>query len=173
LGDAEPDGAGGDGARRPRDACHRQSAVRADPRYDYVDTTIRIAPRGGKRSQLDFVLGDLSDAIGAGNLEVFLCKSYQKCATFGFGRVAAGDLTLLSMRDNLAYAPARYEARLVVHILNILQHANRHELILITAAAANARFVDRFCWPVDGNQASGRSYVDDNPPLWPRTILVE
>jgi len=74
-----------------------------------LDTTIQTAPRPGGRSQLDVVLGGLRDAIGTGKLEVFLCKSFQKYATFGFGKVAAGDLTMLSKKDDLASASARYE----------------------------------------------------------------
>ena len=149
-----------------------------DPPFALIlDTTIQIPPRGKKPSQLDVVLDGLSDAIGTGALEVFLCKSFQKYATLGFGKVAAGDLTLLSMKGNPASARARYEvfhqefaldlnrhdeAQLLLHML---KHAHRHELTLIAAAAANSRFVDRFCWPIFGDQVLGTSYVDGIPLL--------
>jgi hypothetical protein len=154
-----------------------------DPPFALIlDTTIQTAPQGEERSQLDVVLGKLSEAIGTGKLEVFLCKSLQKYATFGFGKVAAGDLTLLTMKGNLASAATRYEvlwdeyvldlsrhdeAQLVVHIL---KHAHRHELALIAAAAVNAEFVDRFCWPLGKNQVLGSSYVAGIPLLLRATV---
>lgn len=142
-----------------------------------IDTTIQTAPGLDAPSELDVVLGGLADAIATGELEVFLCKSFQKYATFGFGKVAAGDLTLLSQKDGLASASARVEvlreefaldltrhdeAQLVIHML---RHGHQHELALIAAAAANARFVDTFCWPTGGVQALGSSYVDGIPLL--------
>jgi hypothetical protein len=154
-----------------------------DPPFALIlDTTIQTAAGAGERSQLDVVLGALSGAIAAGGLEVFLCKSLQKYATFGFGKVAAGDLTLLSKKGNRASAATCYEvlreefaldltrhdeAQLVVHIL---KHAHRHELALIAVAAAGTRFVDRFCWPVDGKEAFGTPYVDGIPLLLRATV---
>jgi hypothetical protein len=65
-----------------------------DPPFALIlDTNVQRVPWGNKPSQLDTVLGGLSDAIGTGGLAVFLCRSYQNYATFGFGKAAAGDLT--------------------------------------------------------------------------------
>ncbi|GII62596.1 hypothetical protein Skr01_26810 [Sphaerisporangium krabiense] len=142
-----------------------------------LDSTIEVAlkPRDG-RTQLDVVLGGLKEAIAGGGLEVFLCKSFQKYASFGTGKVAAGDLTMLSMTGNLASAFARSEAllqdlaldlarldeaQLVVHML---KHGHRDELALMRSASANAKFVDEFCWPIDReDRRQGSSYVDGIP----------
>ncbi|MFC7383976.1 hypothetical protein [Sphaerisporangium rhizosphaerae] len=144
-----------------------------------LDTTIQLTPSStGGRSQLDVVLGGLKEDIADGRLEVFLCKSFQKYASFGTGKVAAGDLTMLSMKGNLASAFARAEAllqdldldltgndeaQLVIHML---RHGHRDELALVHHAAGNAKFVDEFCWPIDPkNRKLGSSYVEGIPLL--------
>ncbi|WP_433501803.1 hypothetical protein ACQP1K_28960 (plasmid) [Sphaerimonospora sp. CA-214678] len=143
-----------------------------------LDTTIEIAPRPGGKTQLEVVLDGLKGAIADGSLEVFLCKSFQKYASFGTGKVAAGDLTMLSMKDNpksafaraeallqdLALDLARYdEAQLVVHML---KHGHRDELELVRSAARNAKFVDEFCWPIARSDLKqGAPYVDGIPLL--------
>ncbi|MBO4271607.1 hypothetical protein [Microbispora triticiradicis] len=141
-----------------------------------IDTTIEIAPEQGGRTQIDVVLDGLKGAVAAGALEVFLCKSFQKYASLGTGKVAAGDLTMLSAKGNLKSAYARAEAllqeldldlaghdeaQLVVHML---RHGHRDELALVRSAAQNARFVDEFCWPIEkGNLRQGTTYVDGIP----------
>ncbi|XVQ86866.1 hypothetical protein ACQP2K_05435 [Microbispora siamensis] len=143
-----------------------------------IDTTIEVAPKPGGKTQLEVVLDGLKDAIAGGGLEVFLCKSFQKYASFGTGKVAAGDLTMLSAKGNLASAYARAEAllqdldldlarhdeaQLVVHML---RHGHRDELELVRSAAKNAKFVDEFCWPVDpSGLKQGAPYVDGIPLL--------
>lgn len=144
-----------------------------------IDTTIQLAPGStGGRGRLDVILGSLKEDIAAGRLEVFLCKSYQKYASFGTGKVAAGDLTLLSQKGNLESVFARAEVllqdiqldlarhdegQLVIHML---RHGHRDELALIDSAARNAKFVDEFCWPIDRtNQRLGTTYVDGIPLL--------
>ncbi|MGW0811074.1 hypothetical protein [Nonomuraea sp. NPDC002799] len=150
-----------------------------DPPFALIlDTTIELAPAPTEQSQLDVVLGGLKNDIATGRLEVFLCKSFQKYASFGTGKVAAGDLTLLSMKGNRASAIARAEAllqdldldlarhdegQLVIHML---RHGHGDELALARSAAANAKFVDEFCWPIDRlDTALGSSYVDGIPLL--------
>ncbi|WP_182877592.1 hypothetical protein [Microbispora sp. H10670] len=141
-----------------------------------LDTTIEIAPGTGGRTQIEIVLDGLKDAVAAGALEVFLCKSFQKYASLGTGKVAAGNLTMLSAKDNLESAYARAEAllqdldldlaghdesQLVVHMLS---HGHRDELALMRSAAGNAKFVDEFCWPIDRSDLrQGTSYVDGIP----------
>ncbi|KAA9376527.1 hypothetical protein F5972_24295 [Microbispora cellulosiformans] len=141
-----------------------------------LDTTIEIAPETGGRTQIEIVLDGLKEAVAAGALEVFLCKSFQKYASFGTGKVAAGDLTMLSAKDNpksvLARAEAMLqdieldlaghdEAQLVVHML---KHGHRDELALMRSSAGNAEFVDRFCWPIDKSDLrQGTPYVEGIP----------
>ncbi|MEU8197292.1 hypothetical protein AB0C10_26240 [Microbispora amethystogenes] len=141
-----------------------------------IDTTIEIAPKQGGRSQTDIVLDGLKDAVAAGALEIFLCKSFQKYASFGTGKVAAGDLTLLSAKGNLESASARAEALLqdlsldlTQHdeaqlVMHMLRHGHRDELALMRSAAVNARFVDEFCWPIDKTDLrQGTPYVEGIP----------
>ncbi|WP_327049388.1 hypothetical protein OG320_16800 [Microbispora sp. NBC_01189] len=141
-----------------------------------IDTTIEVAPAKGGRTQIEIVLDGLKGAVAAGALEVFLCKSFQKYASFGTGKVAAGDLTMLSAKGNLKSAYARAEAllqdieldlaghdeaQLVVHML---RHGHRDELALMRSAAGNARFVDQFCWPIDRSDLrQGTPYVEGIP----------
>ncbi len=142
-----------------------------------LDTTIEVAaePTDGK-AQLDVVLDGLKAAIADGRLEIFLCKSFQKYASFGTGKVAAGDLTMLSMKGNLDSAYARWEAlmqdlaldlgrhdegQLVIHML---KYGHRDELALIRSAARNAKFVNEFCWPIDwSDRRQGSNYVNGIP----------
>lgn len=141
-----------------------------------LDTTIEVAPKTGGKTQLDVMLGGLKDAVADGRLEIFLCKSFQKYASFGTGKVAAGDLTMLSMRGNLESACARAEAllqdlaldlarhdegQLVIHML---KNGHRDELALIRSAARNAKFVNEFCWPINWlDPTQGSNYVDGIP----------
>ncbi|MGI5267691.1 hypothetical protein ACQEUU_00915 [Nonomuraea sp. CA-218870] len=151
----------------------------AKPCVLIIDTTIQLAPRStGGRGRLDVILDGLKEDIAAGRLEVFLCKSYQKYASFGTGKVAAGDLTLLSKQGNLESVYARAEAllqgialdlarhdegQLVIHML---RHGHRDELALVESAAGNAKFVDEFCWPIDRmDQSQGTTYVEGIPLL--------
>lgn len=152
--------------------------VDAAPVALILDTTIQVAPAKGGKSQLDIVLDGLKDAIAEGRLEVLLCKSFQKYASFGTGKVAAGDVTLLTKAGNLASASARFEAlqqdfsldldqhdeaQLVVHMLT---HGHSDELALIGSAARNAEFVDGFCWPITRSaRTQGSSYIDGLPLL--------
>ncbi|AQZ62898.1 hypothetical protein BKM31_16810 [[Actinomadura] parvosata subsp. kistnae] len=155
-----------------------QTRKKDDPPFALIlDSTIETAGPDGS-TQLDTVLGGLKDAVADGRLEIFLCKSFQKYASFGTGKVAAGDLTLLSkpgarpsgstraqaMLHESDLDLARHdEAQLVVHML---KHGHRDELALIADAARNARFVDAFCWPIDpSNPAQGSTYVDGIPLL--------
>jgi hypothetical protein len=142
-----------------------------------LDTTIEVAaePADGK-AQLDLVLDGLKAAVADGRLEIFLCKSFQKYASFGTGKVAAGDLTMLSMKGNLDSAYARWEAlmqdfaldlgrhdegQLVIHML---KYGHRDELALIRSAARNAKFVNEFCWPIDwSDRRQGSNYVNGIP----------
>ncbi|MGV9385735.1 hypothetical protein ACWDRB_58715 [Nonomuraea sp. NPDC003707] len=153
---------------------------KGDPPFALIlDSTIEVAPKSpGGKTQLDVVLGGLKDAIADGTLEVFLCKSFQKYASFGTGKVAAGDLTMLSKKRNLDSASARAETllqdraldlarsdetQLVVHMF---KHGHRDELELIRTAADNAKFVDEFCWPINGqDRTQGSTYVDGIPLL--------
>ncbi|WP_182883034.1 hypothetical protein [Microbispora sp. H10949] len=151
-----------------------------------IDTTIEVAPKPGGKTQIEIVLDGLKDAVAAGALEVFLCKSFQKYASLGTGKVAAGNLTMLSAKDNLESAYARAEAllqdldlglaghdesQLVVHML---RHGHRDELALMRSAARNAKFVDEFCWPIERSDFSqGTSYVDGIPLLMRRTPAVD
>ena len=143
-----------------------------------IDTTIEVAPKPGGKTQLDVVLDGLKDAIADGALEVFLCKSFQKYASLGTGKVAAGDLTVLTAKGNLASAYTQAEAllqdldldlirhdeaQLVVHML---RHGHRDELELVRSAARNAKFVDEFCWPIDPTDLTqGAPYVEGIPLL--------
>ncbi|MBP2704274.1 hypothetical protein JOL79_10670 [Microbispora sp. RL4-1S] len=144
-----------------------------------VDSTIEVAPESpGGKTQLEVLLDRLKDAVADGRLEVFLCKSFQKYASFGTGKVAAGDLTMLSMKGNLESAYARSEAllqdlnldfirhdesQLVVHML---RHGHRDELELVRSAARNAKFVDEFCWPIGRSDLrQGTPYVEGIPLL--------
>jgi hypothetical protein len=141
-----------------------------------LDTTIEVAPKTGGKTQLDIVLCGLKEAVADGRLEIFLCKSFQKYASFGTGKVAAGDLTMLSMKGNLRSAYARAEAllqdlaldlarhdegQLVIHML---KYGHRDELALIRSAARNAKFVNAFSWPIDWlDRTQGSNYVDGIP----------
>ena len=143
-----------------------------------LDNTIEVAPESTGGAQLDVVLGGLKDAVADGQLEIFLCKSFQKYASLGTGKVAAGGLTLLSMTGNVnsAYARAELllqntaldiarqgEGQLVIHML---KHAHQDELALIRSAASNAKFVNEFCWPINwSDQTQGSDYVDGIPLL--------
>ncbi|MGW6503860.1 hypothetical protein [Nonomuraea angiospora] len=157
-----------------------QARKKGDPPFALIlDSTIEVAPKApGGKTQLDVVLDGLKGAIADGTLEVFLCKSFQKYASFGTGKVAAGDLTMLSKKGNLASASARAETllqdraldlarsdetQLVVHMF---KHGHRDELELIRTAADNAKFVDEFCWPINGqDRGRGSTYVDGIPLL--------
>ncbi|WP_431912548.1 hypothetical protein [Nonomuraea jabiensis] len=153
---------------------------KGDPPFALIlDTTIEVAPRSPDgRTQLDVVLDGLKDAVAAGTLEVFCCKSFQKYASFGTGKVAAGDLTLLSKKGNLASASARAETLLqdraldlargdeLQFVVHMFKHGHRDELALIRSAAGNAEFVDGFCWPINGeDRKQGSTYVDGIPLL--------
>jgi len=152
-----------------------QSRLKDAPPFALIlDITIQVAPRAPGTSQLDVVLTGLREHIAKGHLEVFLCKSYQKYASFGFGKVAAGDLTLLSgnnsldaqikvLEQEIALGLHRNdESQLVVHLL---KHGHQHELNLIRSAAENARFTDSFCWPTHDVRLLGSPYVDGIPLL--------
>ncbi|TLP60695.1 hypothetical protein [Microbispora triticiradicis] len=141
-----------------------------------IDTTIEIAPETAGKTQIDILLDGLKDAVAAGKLEIFLCKSFQKYASMGTGKVAAGNLTMLSAKGNSGSAYARAEALLqdidldlVRHdegqlVVHMLKHGHRDELALVRSAARNAKFVDEFCWPIDsGDLTQGTTYVDGIP----------
>jgi hypothetical protein len=128
------------------------------------------------RTRLDEVLNGLKGAIADGSLEVFLCKSFQKYASFGTGKVAAGDLSVLSKKNSIASQYTQVEAlmqeldldlarhdegQLVIHML---KHGNQDEQALMSGACGNAEFVNRFCWPVTST-ALGSPYVDGIPLL--------
>ncbi|MEV4573797.1 hypothetical protein AB0K16_11080 [Nonomuraea jabiensis] len=151
---------------------------RDDPPFALIlDTTVEdgLDPSTG-RTRLDEVLNGLKGAIADGSLEVFLCKSFQKYASFGTGKVAAGDLTVLSKMDGYASQRTQAEARLqeldldlARHdegqlVIHMLKHGNQDEQALMRAAAGNAEFVDKFCWPVT-NTDLGSPYVDGIPLL--------
>jgi hypothetical protein len=144
-----------------------------------LDTTIEVHPASsGGRSQLDVLLDGLKEFIAAGELQVFLCKSFQKYASFGTGKVAAADLTLLSTKKAFGSASAQYEAmlhdldldlarhdegQLVVHMLT---YGHKDELALVRSAAGNAQFIDDYCWPIDHTKKTlGSKYVDGVPLL--------
>ncbi len=160
-----------------------KSRKKGDPPFALIlDTTIQMAAKStDDPTQLDAVLDGLKDLIADGSLEVFLCKSFQKYASFGTGKVAAGDLTMLSKRGNLDSAWSRAEALLqefdldlAAHdegqlIIHMLKHGHRDELALIDHASENAKFVDEFCWPIQADPglgyAQGSKYVDGIPLL--------
>ncbi|WP_433428065.1 hypothetical protein [Nonomuraea sp. CA-141351] len=128
------------------------------------------------RTRLDEVLSRLKGAIADGSLEVFLCKSFQKYASFGTGKVAAGDLTVLSKKGGMASQRTQAEARLqeldldlARHdegqlVIHMLKHGNQDEQALMRSAAGNAQFVNKFCWPVTHTDL-GSPYVDGIPLL--------
>ncbi|MDX3102692.1 hypothetical protein [Nonomuraea angiospora] len=149
-----------------------------DPPFALIlDTTVEdvLDPSTG-RTRLDEVLKGLKGAIADGSLEVFLCKSFQKYASFGTGKVAAGDLTVLSKQDGYASQRTQAEARLheldldlARHdegqfVIHMLKHGNQDEQALMRNAAGNAEFVNKFCWPVT-NTDLGSPYVDGIPLL--------
>ncbi|MER6008049.1 hypothetical protein ABT120_56600 [Nonomuraea angiospora] len=151
---------------------------RDDPPFALIlDTTVEdgLDPSTG-RTRLDEVLNGLKDAIADGSLEVFLCKSFQKYASFGTGKVAAGDLTVLSKQDGYASQRTQAEARLqeldldlARHdegqlVIHMLKHGNQDEQALMRSASGNAEFVNRFCWPVTHTDL-GSPYVDGIPLL--------
>ncbi|WP_431912546.1 hypothetical protein [Nonomuraea jabiensis] len=149
-----------------------------DPPFALIlDTTVEdgLDPSTG-RTRLDEVLNGLKGAIADGSLEVFLCKSFQKYASFGTGKVAAGDLTVLSKKGGYASQRTQAEARLqeldldlARHdegqlVIHMLKHGNQDEQALMRSAAGNAEFVNNFCWPVT-NTDLGSPYVDGIPLL--------
>ncbi|WP_229691322.1 hypothetical protein [Sphaerisporangium melleum] len=150
---------------------------KGDPPFALIlDTTIQMAATSTKDpTQLDAVLDGLKDLVADGSLEVFLCKSFQKYASFGTGKVAAGDLTMLSKKGNLDSAWSRAEALLQERaldlashdegqfVIHMLRHGHRDELALIDHAAENAQLVDGFCWPIAADYALGSTYVDGIP----------
>lgn len=169
-----------DAGKLVKDVQHAVSQrKKGDPPFALIlDTTIQLPGKPPKDpTQLDDVLGGLKEQIANGSLEVFLCKSFQKYASFGTGKVSAADLTMLSKKGNLDSAFSRAEAllteidldlashdeaQLVIHML---RHGHRDELSLITHAAENAKFVDAFCWPIEADYAQGSKYVDGIPLL--------
>ncbi|MGW4963483.1 hypothetical protein ACWEPL_40230 [Nonomuraea sp. NPDC004186] len=151
---------------------------RDDPPFALIlDTTVEdgLDPSTG-RTRLDEVLNGLKDVIADGSLEVFLCKSFQKYASFGTGKVAAGDLTVLSKTHSIESQRTQSEARLqeleldlARHdegqlVIHMLKHGNQDEQALMRSAAGNAEFVNRFCWPVTHTDL-GSPYVDGIPLL--------
>ncbi|MEV4016893.1 hypothetical protein AB0J35_41010 [Nonomuraea angiospora] len=151
---------------------------RDDPPFALIlDTTVEdgLDPSTG-RTRLDEVLNGLKGAIADGSLEVFLCKSFQKYASFGTGKVAAGDLTVLSKKDGYASQRTQAEARLqeldldlARHdegqlVIHMLKHGNQDEQALMRSAAGNAEFVNKFCWPVT-HPDLGSPYVEGIPLL--------
>ncbi|MBB5781264.1 hypothetical protein [Nonomuraea jabiensis] len=151
---------------------------RDDPPFALIlDTTVEdgLDPSTG-RTRLDEVLNGLKDAIADGGLEVFLCKSFQKYASFGTGKVAAGDLTVLTKKGGYASQRTQAEARLqeldldlARHdegqlVIHMLKHGNQDEQALMRSAAGNAEFVNKFCWPVTHTDL-GSPYVDGIPLL--------
>ncbi|MEQ4725667.1 hypothetical protein [Nonomuraea sp. B19D2] len=149
-----------------------------DPPFALIlDTTVEDGlDLSTGRTRLDEVLNGLKGAIADGSLEVFLCKSFQKYASFGTGKVAAGDLTVLSKQDNYASHSPQVEARLqeldldlARHdegqlVIHMLKHGNQDEQALMRSAAGNAEFVNQFCWPVTHTDL-GSPYVDGIPLL--------
>ncbi|MFF4615995.1 hypothetical protein [Nonomuraea jabiensis] len=149
-----------------------------DPPFALIlDTTVEdgLDPSTG-RTRLDEVLNGLKGAIADGSLEVFLCKSFQKYASLGTGKVAAGDLTVLSKQGGHASQYTQAEARLqeldldlARHdegqlVIHMLKHGNQDEQALMRSAAGNAEFVNTFCWPVTHTDL-GSPYVDGIPLL--------
>lgn len=149
-----------------------------DPPFALIlDTTVEEGlDLSTGRTRLDEVLSGLKDAIADGSLEVLLCKSFQKYASFGTGKVAAGDLTVLSKQDSHASQRTQAEARLqeldldlARHdegqlVIHMLKHGNQDEQALMRSAAGNAEFVNQFCWPVTHTDL-GSPYVDGIPLL--------
>ena len=132
-----------------------------------LDTTIET-----DGPELNELWKDLGRYIEEGKLNVFTAKSYHKYATLGTGKLSSGVMTLVgktgnglpdketsvhNLELNFADTPA---AQLMTHIL---KHAAGDELVLITSAAANAKFIDDFCWPPVDNRDS--KFVDGIPLL--------
>ncbi len=105
---------------------------------------------------LNGFLEPLREEIVQGNLNVIVCKSYQKYATLGSGKIMAGSVVMLNngktpwadanskMAELTPELAGHDEMQLLGHIL---MHASRHELSLIQDSAKKAQILGTYVWP--------------------------
>ncbi|MEP3329808.1 hypothetical protein [Sedimentitalea sp.] len=108
----------------------------------------------GGKTDLDkvFVDATIKSAIEAGDLNVVLCKSYQKYATLGTGKVMAGNVTVISANDSFEAASdfcaqseedldfmGSDEGQMMCHLL---ETAADQEIEMAKHAAENAKFLN-------------------------------
>ena len=107
---------------------------------------ITVEKNGGEGSDLDKVCGAFLSRVDDGTLSLMLCKSYQKHATMGTGKVMAGGLTVISKEQKLHDAAAAREnettpfaesddAQMMTHFLAA---AAEDEIRMLEAGARNA-----------------------------------
>jgi hypothetical protein len=109
----------------------------------------------GDTTDLDKVFANpaIKDAINAGKLNVVLCKSYQKYATFGTGKVMAGNVTVISKGSGFENGTKfvdeseqaldfmnNDESQLMTHMV---EHSAKQEVEMLNHAAANAKTVSQ------------------------------
>lgn len=122
-----------------------------------LDITIETSEK-----ELADYLSDLEPFIESGKLNVFLCKSNQKYATLGSGKIMSGNVSVFNNGDAKFSACIEHvtqeeksldimnydETQLMTHML---KYAQKSEITAITQAAENAEYLqgDRVLNPVD------------------------
>ncbi len=104
-----------------------------------------------KRHDIQRVTQAFAEEIGSGQLNIILCKSYQKYASLGTAKPMSGSITLIGKSSPLMTSGQSWlrntetnlnwidnpESQLMVHMLG----ADEHEFAMLERAAENAQFV--------------------------------
>lgn len=138
-----------------------------------LDVTIEVGAPGGETDlNLVFDNAEVKRALNAGLLGITLCKSYQKYATMGTGKLMAGNVTLvgkpaasaatatrLAQSETERGAAGSDELQLMTHLVT---QGGKDELAMLDHAAANARTVHAASWPAP---KPGEGFQDGLPFL--------
>ncbi|MFP8968297.1 hypothetical protein ACKC9G_17075 [Pokkaliibacter sp. CJK22405] len=126
------------------------------------------------RQDMPTLLNHCHDAIASGQLKILLCKSYQKFANLGAGKVMAGGVGLISRDDKLGRALdealADYEAQMNVmanpesQLLTHMLQCRDEEFNLMERATANTQFLARHCFSGQAGHSAFRA-VDEHLPF--------
>jgi hypothetical protein len=127
-------------------------------------------------------LEPLHERIAKGDLNVIVCKSYQKYATLGSGKIMAGSVVMLNNGtapwDGANSKMAALTPKLAGHdemqlLGHILKHASQHELLLIQDSADKAQVLGAHVWPTTRNEppVQGLPFVSVPAMLFGDTTL--
>ncbi len=131
------------------------------PVYLVIDTTVDTGD-----SKLDKIVSQLQEPLESGAINIVLCRSFQKYASLGTGKIMAGNITTINNGDDryrhfesAIYSVNQEEnffkhnnGQLLVHLLK----CHKQSLSVIQQAADGAKFINDFCWPETGmDEGSG------------------